>query len=152
MFASFSRVEGAGYRNSWVSNALLIAIRLQAPLVDGTPGGVRAQRLHESYWPPRPRLSRASRCTTVVASFALVTLLRLIPDRRASAFYTASSLNESQPGSYREDLAAVFDLLARKKIQPVIAARLPLVEAARAHELLGGSAVSGKIILTCNGA
>lgn len=86
-----------------------------------------------------------------VAGFALVMLLRLIPDRRASTFYTAGSLDESQPGSYREDLAAVFDLLARKKIQPVIAERLPLVEAARAHELLGGSAVSGKIILTCDG-
>ena len=85
-----------------------------------------------------------------VSSFALAMLLKLIPDRRTSTFYTAGSLDKSQPGAYREDLTTLLDLLAQKKIRPVVAERLPLVEAARAHELLDRSAVSGKIVLVCN--
>jgi len=87
-----------------------------------------------------------------VASFLFVKLAGLLPFGRAATFYTAGGLDESQPGSYREDLAAVMDLLARGEIEPVIAERLPLVDAARAHELLGRSAVSGKIVLICAAA
>jgi NADPH:quinone reductase-like Zn-dependent oxidoreductase len=85
-----------------------------------------------------------------VSSFVLTMLLQLLPDRRSVAFYTAGSLEKSQPNSYREDLEEIFDLLARKEIQPIIAGRLPLAEASRAHEMLDRSAVSGKIVLTCN--
>jgi NADPH:quinone reductase-like Zn-dependent oxidoreductase len=40
-------------------------------------------------------------------------------------------------------------MLQAKLIQPVIAERLPLREAARAHELLERASVSGKIVLMC---
>ena len=40
-------------------------------------------------------------------------------------------------------------MLQEKSICPVIAARLPLREAARAHELLENAAVTGKIVLMC---
>jgi len=45
----------------------------------------------------------------------------------------------------------LFDLLQQKKIKPLIAQRLPLAEARRAHELLGKQGVTGKIVLLCNG-
>ncbi len=49
---------------------------------------------------------------------------------------------------FREDVTALFDLLAHQKIGPLIAARFPLGEARRAHELLSTNSVTGKIILT----
>lgn len=85
---------------------------------------------------------------TAVTSFLSVQLLGLLPTRRSATFYTANSLEKGQPHAYREDLTAVLELLARGEIQPVIAERLPLAEAARAHEALSRSAVSGKIVLT----
>ncbi len=73
----------------------------------------------------------------------------LVPNRRAATFYTAASMEKSHPGSYREDLTAVLDLLARGEIAPVIGKRLALSEAAHAHDLLERSTVTGKIVLIC---
>jgi NADPH2:quinone reductase len=44
-------------------------------------------------------------------------------------------------------LIALFDLLQQEKIEPLIAHRLHLIEARRAHELLGMGGVTGKIVL-----
>jgi NADPH:quinone reductase-like Zn-dependent oxidoreductase len=46
-------------------------------------------------------------------------------------------------------LAVLFDLLLQKKLQPVIGARLPLREAAKANEWLEQAKVTGKIVLLC---
>ncbi|WP_414976633.1 NAD(P)H-quinone oxidoreductase [Gordonia sp. (in: high G+C Gram-positive bacteria)] len=55
------------------------------------------------------------------------------------------------PGSKTEIVAAVtadeWPLVARGAIAPIVADRLPLADAARAHELLESSAVVGKILL-----
>ena len=45
----------------------------------------------------------------------------------------------------------LLDLLKQGKIKPLIAQRLPLEQARRAHELLGGGGVLGKIVLLPNG-
>ena len=42
---------------------------------------------------------------------------------------------------------ALLNLLKEQKIKPLIAQRFPLVEARRAHELLGKGGVIGKIVL-----
>jgi len=55
----------------------------------------------------------------------------------------------ADPGWFQEDMAALLELLGRKAIQPVIAARLPLEQAARAQEMLQAAAVTGKIVLDC---
>ena len=47
---------------------------------------------------------------------------------------------------------ALLELLKQHKIKPLVARRLPLVEARRAHELLGAGGVTGKIVLVCNGS
>lgn len=52
-----------------------------------------------------------------------------------------------RPEWFREDFAALLELLAADKIHPVVAERLPLSEARRAHELLETSASKGKIVL-----
>lgn len=44
-------------------------------------------------------------------------------------------------------MATSCDLLAQKKIKPLIAQRFPLTQARQAHELLGKDGVIGKIVL-----
>ena len=51
------------------------------------------------------------------------------------------------PEWFREDLAVLLELLRADKVHPVVAERLPLSEARRAHELLAQSAAKGKIVL-----
>jgi NADPH:quinone reductase-like Zn-dependent oxidoreductase len=51
------------------------------------------------------------------------------------------------PDRYREDFAALLELLREGKIRPVVAERLPLADAQRAHELLPRTAATGKIVL-----
>ncbi|HET7759676.1 MAG TPA: zinc-binding dehydrogenase, partial [Gaiellaceae bacterium] len=48
---------------------------------------------------------------------------------------------------FREDFLTLLDLLRDGKIQPVVAERLPLSEARRAHELLESAAAKGKLVL-----
>jgi NADPH:quinone reductase len=48
---------------------------------------------------------------------------------------------------YREDFRALVQLLRDGKIHPVVAERLPLSEARRAHELLDRTAATGKLVL-----
>jgi len=69
---------------------------------------------------------------------------RLVP-------YSIQWLKRLRPALFRQDLLALFDILQQKKIKPLIAQRLPLAEARRAHELLGKQGVTGKIVLLCNG-
>ncbi|UXY32317.1 zinc-binding dehydrogenase [Streptomyces sp. HUAS TT20] len=51
------------------------------------------------------------------------------------------------PDWFREDFHALLQLLRRGEIHPVVAERLPLSDARRAHELLERSAATGKIVL-----
>ena len=51
------------------------------------------------------------------------------------------------PELFREDFATLIELLREGKINPVVAERLPLSEAQRAHELLESSASKGKLVL-----
>jgi NADPH:quinone reductase len=79
--------------------------------------------------------------------FATLGLLKLIPDGKRAYWYNIKTLRDSRPDWFREDLSKLFTLLAARKIHPVIAARLPLREAARANEMLEKAQVSGKIVL-----
>ena len=51
------------------------------------------------------------------------------------------------PDWFREDFQALLELLRADKIHPVVAERLPLSDARRAHELLESSASKGKLVL-----
>jgi len=48
---------------------------------------------------------------------------------------------------FREDFRALLELLREGRIHPVVAERLPLSDARRAHELLERTATSGKLVL-----
>ncbi len=94
--------------------------------------------------------SRAS-IPTLAASMTLLGLLRAIPDGRRARFYSVADEKRKHPDEFRKDLGEVLRLLADGAIRPVIAQRLPLAEASRAHELIENARVAGKIVLVCNG-
>lgn len=83
--------------------------------------------------------------------FLMLLVMMLIPDgKRALLLFSIGSWPYSNPKLCRRDLGMLLNLLEQRKIKPVIAERIPLIEAARAHELLGRAAISGKIVLICN--
>jgi NADPH:quinone reductase-like Zn-dependent oxidoreductase len=81
------------------------------------------------------------------SSIARLLWLRLIPDGHRVTFYMINQLKRQQPAWFREDLATVFGLIARRAIQPIVSAQLPLSQAAAAHEMMEAGQSRGKIVL-----
>jgi NADPH2:quinone reductase len=71
----------------------------------------------------------------------------LLPGRKRIVPYSIQTLKRLKPAIFRQDLISLLDLLRQRKIRPLIAQRFPLAEAKRAHELLEGGGVVGKIVL-----
>jgi NADPH:quinone reductase-like Zn-dependent oxidoreductase len=83
----------------------------------------------------------------VVLDYLRVSLWNLLPNGRKTSFYGIGELRKKRPEWFKEDLTALFDLLAQGKIKPVIEQRMRLEEAARAHELIEHAAAKGRIVL-----
>ena len=101
------------------------------------------------------------------AATATVALWGLLSPRRRVSAYRIQKLREGHqwlpvsgrrralpvgggprdPIWFREDFLALLELLRGDKIHPVVAERLPLTDARRAHELLERSAAKGKLVL-----
>lgn len=81
------------------------------------------------------------------AATGLVGAAGLVSRRRSVLPYRIAKLRDRHPHWFREDLIEMAELLRRGEIDPIVADRLPLREARRAHELLGGAAVQGKLVL-----
>jgi NADPH2:quinone reductase len=73
------------------------------------------------------------------------------PGRKSMVPYSIQWLMRFEPAMFRHDLLTLLDLLKQGRIKPLIAQRLPLEEARRAHEMLGEGGVLGKIVLVPNG-
>jgi NADPH2:quinone reductase len=73
------------------------------------------------------------------------------PGRKSMVPYSIQWLMRIKPAWFRHDLLTLLDLLKQGKIKPLIAQRLPLQDARRAHEMLGEDGVLGKIVLLPNG-
>jgi NADPH:quinone reductase len=100
------------------------------------------------------------------AATATVALWGLLSPRRRVSAYRIQKLREGHrvvpkgtrrplpvgggprdPDWFREDFRALLDLLRENKIHPIVAGRLPLSDARRAHELLERTAATGKLVL-----
>lgn len=101
------------------------------------------------------------------AATAAVSLWGLLSPRRRVLVYRVQKLREGRqvlpvsghrpappvgggprdPDWFRDDFRALLDLLREGKIHPVVADRLPMSDARRAHELLESSADKGKLVL-----
>jgi NADPH:quinone reductase-like Zn-dependent oxidoreductase len=80
-----------------------------------------------------------------------VVLLGLVPDGKKASM--SPNLAEFVPANdtwYHETLTELLDLLVAGKLKPVVAARIPLLEAVRAHELLEHGGHSGKVVLVAS--
>jgi NADPH:quinone reductase len=101
------------------------------------------------------------------AATATVALWGLLSPRRRVLAYRVQKLREGRqwlpvgpgrralpvgggprdPDWFREDFRTLLELLREGRIHPVVAERLPLSDARRAHELLERSAATGKLVL-----
>ena len=66
---------------------------------------------------------------------------------RRGALYGITGAYRADPRPFREDLSTLFGMLHRGEIRPLIAARLPLLEAKRAIAYLEAGGIEGKIVL-----
>jgi NADPH:quinone reductase-like Zn-dependent oxidoreductase len=78
----------------------------------------------------------------VLATLARFSLYKLSADGRSYRFYGI----HDQP-SIQADLRRLLGLLSAKKLRPIVGARLPLAEAAKAHQMLDSASAIGKIVL-----
>ena len=89
------------------------------------------------------------RVVTDAAGWAAVYAMNLLNPHKRMRLYSIQMLKRRHPEWFREDLLTLFSLLAEGKLKPIIAHRLPLEQAALAHERLADRAVVGKIVLLC---
>ena len=73
-----------------------------------------------------------------------VGLLKLLPVGKQ--LLTTSDLGADNAW-YRATLAKLLDMLAAGEINPIVSARIPLAESARAHELLERGEYAGRVVL-----
>ena len=73
-------------------------------------------------------------------------ILNLRPDDRAFKLY-GTSTSKFGRHKYLDDWATLFKLLEDREIEPVITARFPILEAAKANELLESGQVIGNLVL-----
>jgi NADPH2:quinone reductase len=79
---------------------------------------------------------------------AEINFLPLLQKRLALLGTTLRNRTVAQKGAIRDTLLhEVWPLVAAGRIKPVVAARLPLAEAQKAHEIMAGSGHIGKILL-----
>jgi NADPH:quinone reductase-like Zn-dependent oxidoreductase len=91
--------------------------------------------------------AKKSGLRVIPLTLAMVFLLKLIPDGKQVPL--APDLSKDKAW-YRQTLAELLDLLAAGRIRPVVAQRIPLTEATRAHELLERGGYAGKVVLAAN--
>lgn len=98
-------------------------------------------------------MAATSKAGVRVIPFTLlvVVLLMLFPDgKQASMSPNLAEFATEHNDWYRKTLAELLELLAAGRIKPVVAERIPLLEAARAHELLERGGYAGKVVLVTN--
>ena len=83
-----------------------------------------------------------------VTSFAWLGLAKMFPGKSAR-WYSITTEKKKRFEWFQEDLSRLLSMLQQGSIRPVIAEKLPLRDAPRAHELLEHSSVTGKIVLLC---
>lgn len=110
----------------------------------GLTGSLRGGRL------PSGRSGGRHRFRAIAVFGLYIVASWLLPGRKRVVPYSIQTLKRLKPELFRQDLTALLDLLRQQKIKPLVARRMPLVEAKHAHELLGEGGVTGKITLVCN--
>ena len=74
-------------------------------------------------------------------------MLTWFSNGKSSEFYGITGIYRKDKQPFMEDLPVLFNLLQEGKLKPIIAAKFPILEAAKANELLESRKVNGKIVL-----
>ena len=131
--------ESIGGKHTWQSRK---ALRRGGVVVAyGLTGSLRRGRVASA------RSGRRHRYRSISGYLLYMIAGAILPGRRRVVPYSIQTLMRLKPAMFRQDLTTLFELLQQQKIKPVVALRLPLGEARRAHELLGEGGVTGKIVL-----
>ena len=131
--------DGIGGSHIWRSRK---ALRRGGRVVAyGLTGSLRGGRLASG------RSGGRHRCRPVAIFGIYIVGGWILPGRKRVVPYSIQWLKRLKPARFRQDLIALFELLEEQKIKPLVAQRVPLAEARRAHELLGEGGVTGKIVL-----
>jgi NADPH2:quinone reductase len=131
--------DSIGGKNIWRSRK---ALRRGGRVVAyGLTGSLRGGRLASGHASGRHRFRAIAIFGVYMAGS------RLLPGRRRVVSYSIQWLKRLRPALFRKDLGTLFDLLQKKKIEPIIAERFLLTQARQAHELLVKGGVTGKIVL-----
>jgi NADPH2:quinone reductase len=86
---------------------------------------------------------------TDIENWMMMFTSNLLPDKRKFILYSIQTLKRLKPDWFHEDLTLLLNLLKQGKIKPIVAARMPLNQAAQAQGLLASGSVKGKIVLMC---
>jgi NADPH:quinone reductase-like Zn-dependent oxidoreductase len=88
--------------------------------------------------------------TADLGAWLMMFAMNVVSDERKFILYSIQTLKRLKQDWFQEDLILLFDMLKQGKIKPIVAAKIPLNEAAQAHELLAAGSVKGKIVLICS--
>ncbi|MBN2503122.1 MAG: zinc-binding dehydrogenase, partial [Anaerolineales bacterium] len=82
----------------------------------------------------------------MLALMGQLIVFNLLPNGKSAKLY-GTNLSRFNRAPFLEDWAALFRLLEERQIEPVVAARFPILEAAQANALLESGQVVGTIVL-----
>lgn len=74
-------------------------------------------------------------------------ILNWLPNGKLGEFYGITGIYRKDKRPFMEDLPTLFRLLQEGKLKPIISAKFPILEAAKANKLLESRKVNGKIVL-----
>jgi NADPH:quinone reductase-like Zn-dependent oxidoreductase len=83
----------------------------------------------------------------LLLGLAKLVLVNLRPSGKSVKSYGASALYRMDKRPFMDDLPVLFNLLEEGKIKPIIAKEYPILEAAKANEMLESGQVIGNIVL-----
>jgi NADPH:quinone reductase-like Zn-dependent oxidoreductase len=70
-----------------------------------------------------------------------------LPNGHRTAFYSIGAMRRKNPEWFRQDLAALFDMLSAGRVDPAVAEVVPLTDVRRAHERVEAGEVAGKLVM-----
>lgn len=84
---------------------------------------------------------------SIPMDFVKLKLWDWLPNGHATAFYSIGAMRRKHPDWFKQDLAALFTLLADGRIDPAMAEVVPLADVRRAHERVEAGDVQGKLVM-----
>ena len=83
---------------------------------------------------------------SIPVDFMRLQLWNILPNGKSATFYSIGALRRKHPDWFREDLTALFKMLAEKKIKPHVAGHYPLEKVQEVHRLIEEANIQGKIV------